>query len=1700
MNTKARLLSLSLVLVLLLAVGPAPQARPAVRATSQTPDETKFIQITHIPGADYSDFSDALISGNGRKVVYADESGVRTLYLANADGSGTPYSFADKGNGESVRILDISYDGKKVLYYKEPFRSWDQNDMEDGDGLYIYDADADTRTRILPCYHDPRISQYGMDEYHCLIPHPFDYPEATLSGDGKYVFFFASVWGWDCSAVYEGGYYGYWKWSCRSTYDGTTLWRIPVRYPDDPSAAEMWADMAQAVPNGGRLYDSDDLNVDHFGDAATFDITIVSDEDNSYLPEAGIYLSTGPGRFRQFTSLPPLNEGTSNISPDGDWIAWADYEPESDTDYYYIYRKDGSQRIRHPHPPEVGNFIRGISEDGQSLLLESFAHSNFSYELWLADREGNLTHVDPGAPGDSKWVWYGSLSYGDHHVGFSINIDDGTHQYFVSRGIATPDLAIDEFELDATTATYSDGKYILPVDVTVRNAGEATAADFQVRFSDNGGWSDTQNIASLAPDAGTDLHVDWDITDILKAGDGKNTVRLTVTADPDDEIVESSNLNNTTSASTEVDARPRILKVRPQFRLASAYFLNNQSVNNPVKVLVDWNGDLSGNGDAPYGDVTFNLNGEQSQESGQQWGVQHAYDMGDDFKAEFSCANNTLQIWAANDDFESLKISLQPTVFPFPGWVEWAINNIPGSDTSFKTEPKAPLVAYSYGFKYPEPSFEATWEPDDWVPYLGGQEIGIEPTQAEANATGHSDGAGTAGVAGNTGLALAAFTSEGNLWGQGEAQFVCGESLDLTRAEMGFSIHATVEQEAGLTDVIPAVKAAEDWPVVGRVVRWVNQIATVKGSFTPGVEIETEFEEQGGQLEFVHGEGTGSLDARAELATEVCEDLTASAYGGGTPYVTVQVPAVDSSYLKEVGIDLYYGAKFQAWEFEEECERKVNCNYPGGCEEVESQGLTALAHDEPTWRLIPRLERAPTIHATGALLQATSTTTETALVSPVYARPEPALTVADDGTRLLAYVDDDASDPDGRHTEIRARIWDGGWSGTDNLTNDEQPDFAPAVAFDGSGNGLAIWERSTLLAGITPSLNITFVQSLEIAASTWDGSSWSAPVTLTNDGLMDFAPRLSSGSDGSVMALWRTNDGTDMLGTAAHPLTYTYALWDGTGWLTPTAALTGLHDVVGTAFAAYSSTQAALVYAVDADGVLSTTADADLYYSTFDGAAWSGPAALATDAITDTAPALAYDANGKRHLLWLRGDDLVELTDSWNIAEVETVRASSTEGGFLGFTLGRDPNGNLSAIWQTMDAEGANLAYSVYDAAHDSWGADQTLMSDADVEAAHNPAFADGSLYLAYQKIETEFVTKTLSGASGTFTVTNVPTPGVSSLVFLEHTVGRDLTFDSLTVSPTNPAPGQQVTLTTVLRNAGDLAVAAPQVAFYDNTSGIITRTLPITLTAGTTTTLEANWTVPSAAAHTLKVIADPNARVTETDETNNGITTTTTLPDLQVDVLYTDHSSQAITVTARLTNAGVLTTGAPFDVAFRAADPVTGTLVATATVSSAIAAGGQCTVTQALTDPASLVSLGRTLWAVADDGDAVVEADEKNNTAYAALGALPDLTLAAGDVQGSGPLAITVHNAGIITATGATLAVHQGALTGTLLYSDTLGDLGPGAVQTTTLSPAAGQLELWVKVDPNNLVAESDEGNNLAVREVEIPNRVYLPLVMRSQ
>ncbi len=1163
---------------------------------------------------------------------------------------------------------------------------------------------------------------------------------------------------------------------------------------------------------------------------------------------------------------------------------------------------------------------------------------------------------------------------------------------------------------------------------------------------------------------------------------------------------------------TTASCRPELLEVTPKYGEAS--FLNAIQVENPYRVEVDWNGEAYQSPllTPPYGDVHFEINGVEQPQGGidgEEWGAEHTLDMGSAFNAGWTGGENALRIWAtylpdwATQDIESEYRDAMPIVYPFP---EWATTLPVGP---FTVDAQEGAVIYENTVSYPEEPFNANVQVPNWVPYLGGGTLGILETQAEGSFEACSAGEGKLALDGGTGLGVGGFDIVGEAGGEGNFNFTLGEGLELVKSTFNLAVSAPLQKEMTLADLIPGIRAAEEWWLVGGLIKKVTRATKVTGELIPKVGIQADFSQQGHDKWVFEGSiGRGEMSVSVQAEFRPYEALWVSVYGGGTPFVELNFPA-NPDYLRRVGIDLAFKAALHAWRWEVGYDRAVTCSLPeGGCSETDSEAQQ-LALDGATWTLMERdyvdkgyhtfVGDAATLQSHG--LMAGSTTTETALVADVYPLTEPALAVRDDGHRTLLYIHDDPTKPLGQGEELFALQWDGvNWSNPpQRLTDDVNLDFSPQTVYDSAGNAIAVWERSYTDV-ITSGLNITFAQQLDIAALTWVSAtqSWeAAPTMLTEDnGRLDHAPRLRAGDDGAVLALWRSSDGTDLLGTVGHPLDLTYATWNGTAWSAPQAALTSLTGVLDFDVAVYTATQAALVYAQDTDGDPVTSADTELFYSAYDGADWSAPLRLTNDAVTDTTPALTYDASGALTLVWLRGEDIVTLVNSLDVTEAQSVRPDSTAAGLLDLALSRSPQGHLALIWQASHDNFVDLTYAVYDSTTGHWGADQHLTQDDAVEAAFVPAFdADGALHLAYRKTATTYVTETMTiSPTLTVTVTDIPRPGESSLAVLSHTIGRDLTVEALTLTPRHPAAGDAVTLTAQVRNSGDLEAGPVAIRFDDDGTPIDTLTVPST-TAGTVVTATLAWTAPAAinSAHSLDAIVDPDDTIAETFEDNNIATITAFAPRLVADWAVRESSTETLTYTLHLHNAGPSPAQAPIPVTLRATTP-DGVVLATGQTDDDVAPGAQVAVTVIVTEPMQLRGQSEDGWLVA--GDPV---PDRGNAWPVALGVWPDLTLTAADLQVSESIQVTVRNVGVLTATNVTLNARHGGLTGTLVYSGTLGTLTPGDNATASFPAPDVPLDLWARVDPDNRIRESDETNNLATHRAQVEYTIYLPLVMRQ-
>ena len=214
---------------------------------------------------------------------------------------------------------------------------------------------------------------------------------------------------------------------------------------------------------------------------------------------------------------------------------------------------------------------------------------------------------------------------------------------------------------------------------------------------------------------------------------------------------------------------------------------------------------------------------------------------------------------------------------------------------------------------------------------------------------------------------------------------------------------------------------------------------------------------------------------------------------------------------------------------------------------------------------------------------------------------------------------------------------------------------------------------------------------------------------------------------------------------------------------------------------------------------------------------------------------------------------------------------------------------------------------------------------------------------------------------------------------------------------------------------------------------------------------------------------------------------------DLTVTALNTNKTvytaDEAVSVTATVTNQG-LRSASGFYVALACADLTTQTKYI-----SSLTAGGSTSVTFAYTAGRYASDKILSITAAADSTGAIAESNEGNNTRAASfkvmayIPPLPDLTVTAltgnkAQYEAGDTMTITgtVKNIGESAAAATTVRLTESGI-GT--FSTNLSAMSAGASQTVTFtctaptSLNAQSITMTVLVDPNNLVAESNESNN---------------------
>lgn len=344
-----------------------------------------------------------------------------------------------------------------------------------------------------------------------------------------------------------------------------------------------------------------------------------------------------------------------------------------------------------------------------------------------------------------------------------------------------------------------------------------------------------------------------------------------------------------------------------------------------------------------------------------------------------------------------------------------------------------------------------------------------------------------------------------------------------------------------------------------------------------------------------------------------------------------------------------------------------------------------------------------------------------------------------------------------------------------------------------------------------------------------------------------------------------------------------------------------------------------------------------------------------------------------------------------------------------------------------------------------------------------------------------------------------------------------DLTLSSadITFSPSSPTAVDPITITAIVRNIGGTLASNVVVRVYDGATQLGPDFTFSSIGTGGQGTVQLISTL-TVGNHEIYVKVDPDNLISESNENNNQgsipITVSsppTVLADLTIsssDVTFSNPSpteSDAITITAIIQNIGGSDAIQVVVQCYDGNPQAGGTKIKEDITLPAIATGS----TETANFTTSLVTGSHDIYVRIDPYNTVSELDETNNQAFNSIVVLPapvaltDLSVSPSDINFSNPaplqgdtitITATIHNLRL-SVENVRIQFYDGNpdTGGVQIGTDQIipllraGDITP--VSVDWIVESTGIHNIYILVDPDNIIEESKETNNIAYENLGV-------------
>lgn len=528
--------------------------------------------------------------------------------------------------------------------------------------------------------------------------------------------------------------------------------------------------------------------------------------------------------------------------------------------------------------------------------------------------------------------------------------------------------------------------------------------------------------------------------------------------------------------------------------------------------------------------------------------------------------------------------------------------------------------------------------------------------------------------------------------------------------------------------------------------------------------------------------------------------------------------------------------------------------------------------------------------------------TETTLQTNVFGQSDAVLAVSGN-TKCLVWLFDDPSRASLDRTMLVYSVNDGsGWTAPQAVDDDGTADATPTLAVDSNGDFLCAWANASQL--IPDGSGLTdFADKLDIQMARYDSGTdtWTSE-TVAAQPHLDYNPKLACGDSGDVTVVWTHDDNNDMLAENLPVANTVLARTKTAGGWGAAETLATITGLVKYTDAIADATAKRVVCSVDTDSDWGTDGDNELFYIDDVGAGWSTPAQLTSNPNADVNPQFVQTSSDLM-LVWARDGKIVSTTDIVGMTGVTDVVPEKGSSGQRGFTAAVSPTDNISVTWNDPSPSGSDIYTATYDPTIMAWSDTVQVTDSRDMERSISAAYSAGdTLELAYNKVHIE-------DADG------LDAFGQVDLCTYVYQIGADLgvVADSIIIDDPNATPGDTVTLQATIANTGDTAVSDVPVAFYcgptaepGNQIGT-TQIISGSLAAGQTAQASVSWTIPeSDEPLNIIVLIDPDLQIEDKNRLNNTASTQMFGADVALtNVIVTRGIDRDFYVTADVVNTG---------------------------------------------------------------------------------------------------------------------------------------------------------------------------------------------------